>query len=147
MFLEELQAMVEEVKKKIEARVKQIKQREKDYDELLELKSGLGRVLEQYEAKKARDRQVFQGEIFENNRCMQRFRDSMVRQLGSSRSTGAANSVETALQVAGKKVTDTRDEIVRKESEVEDLRRKLKDYGTQLLSAVSMYDDGGGTNA
>ena len=147
MFLEELQAMVEEVKKKIEARVKQIKQREKDYDELLELKSGLGRILEQYEAKKARDRQVFQGEIFENNRCMQRFRDSMVRQLGSSRSTGAANSVETALQVAGKKVTDTRDEIVRKESEVEDLRRKLKDYGTQLLSAVSMYDDGGGTNA
>ena len=125
----------------------QIKQREKDYDELLELKSGLGRILEQYEAKKARDRQVFQGEIFENNRCMQRFRDSMVRQLGSSRSTGAANSVETALQVAGKKVTDTRDEIVRKESEVEDLRRKLKDYGTQLLSAVSMYDDGGGTNA
>ena len=147
MFLEELQSLMEEIKKKIENMVKQIKQREKEYDELLELKSGLGRVIEQFEAKKARDQQVFQGEIFENNRCMQRFRDSMVRQLGSGKSAGAVNSVETALQIAGKKVTETRDDIGFKETEVENLRRKLKDYGTQILSAVSMYDDGGGTNA
>ena len=147
MFLEELQELIRKVWEKIEEKKKELKKKEADYEELLNLKNGLNRVMEQFYSAQEKDKSAMQSDIFERNRCLQRFRDGMLEQLGEGRSSKPSNSVMTALESVSRKLTTTKEDIFAKETEIEDLKAKLTVYETQIASAVSMIDNGGDTYA
>ena len=75
----------------IEANNKEIRQLEKDYDDLLSLKKGLGNVFSKHEEVYTKNKNAMNDSVFGTSKCMKKFQSSFVDLLDGSK-TSAGNS-------------------------------------------------------
>lgn len=95
MTSEELYRSIRYAESIIESNNSKISQLEKDYDDLLALKRGLGNVFSRHEEVYSKNKAAMDDSIFETTRCMQRFRTSFVNTLDGGNATGGSSVLDT----------------------------------------------------
>ena len=132
MFLEDLQSLISQLRRKISDLKKTIKRKEEDYEDMRQAKAGLSRVEETFQSKKQQHQTVYNNELFRRNRCLQRLSSSMTNHL-----TGNKTSVSDGISDVDSRMSRLRDEISDKEDELARKKRQLDDYEWQATTAVS----------
>ena len=79
----------------IEANNKEIRQLEKDYDDLLSLKKGLGNVFSKHEEVYTKNKNAMNDSVFGTSKCMQKFKASFVNLLDGNKASGGDSDLGT----------------------------------------------------
>lgn len=140
MYLEEIQVMIKNVQQRIETTKREIRKKEQDYEDLLQVKAGLERVNAAFQEKKLQNRTVFQNPNFSRNRCMQRLRENMTDHLSESSAGKHQNSVSTGIESIRRKMRTVLGEIDSKEQALGSLLSELDVYKAQAINAVSINE-------
>ena len=79
----------------IDANNDKIRQLEKDYDDLLSLKRGLGNVFAKHDEVYTKNRNAMNDSVFGTSKCMQRFKTSFVNLLDGNKASGGDSDLGT----------------------------------------------------
>ena len=79
----------------IDANNDKIRQLEKDYDDLLSLKRGLGNVFAKHEEVYTKNKNAMNDSVFGTSKCMQRFKTSFVSTLDGGKASGSDSALSS----------------------------------------------------